>query len=234
MQGIHSYELIIETVEGAPPFDYDTLSGNPPPAGLNLDPVTGVLSGIPTTPGIFPFTVVSVDSNFCKVSTLYTLIGSPTDCPTITLPLDDWVVWEEGTFYSQPLVASSGVEPYVYFVTAGSPPPGLAHDPETGFISGYPAVEGVLKFAVTVQDANGCYGTRSYGVEVVCTLDVTITSPPEISGIVLACNSITASGAQVVDPGATFVAGIFLILGDGFSVGPETVFTAIIDPSLVP
>jgi len=63
---------------------------------------------------------------------------------------------------------------------------------------------------------------------------VTITSPPEISGIVLACNSVTASGVQVVDLGATFVTGIFIVLGDGFSVGPETVFTAIIDPSLVP
>jgi hypothetical protein len=321
------YEVTIETLEGAPPFDYDTLPGNPPPAGLSLDPVTGVLSGIMTSPGIYPFTVVSVDSNFCKVSNLYNLIVSPADCPTIELPLDDWVEWEEGTFFSQPLAASGGVEPYVYYVTAGSLPPGLALDPETGnlsgtpdtpgiyqftlsavdadfcigsheytiiinpegcpaigispdvetlpnassgipyeetltadggeapytwvisagamplglaldpetgIISGYPAADDVFNFAVTVQDVNGCYGTRAYGVEVVCTLDVTITSPPEISGIVLGCNSITASGVQVVDPGATFIAGSFIILGDGFSVGPDTEFTAIIDSSLVP
>ena len=67
-----------------------------------------------------------------------------------------------------------------------------------------------------------------------CTLDVTITSPPEISGIVQAYKSVTAPGVQVVDPGATIVTGIFIFLGDEFSVGPETVFTAIIDPSLVP
>jgi hypothetical protein len=321
------YEVTIETLEGAPPFDYDTLPGNPPPAGLSLDPVTGALSGMLNTPGIFPFTVVSVDSNFCKVSNLYNLIVSPADCPAIELPLDDWVEWEEGTFFSQPLEASGGVEPYVYYLTAGSLPPGLALDPETGIISGtpdtpgiyqftlsavdadfcigsheytiiinpegcpavsiapdvqtlpnassgipyeetltadggeapytwvisagalplglaidpetgiisgYPAADDVFSFAVTVQDANGCYGTRAYGVEVVCTLDVTITSLPEISGIVLGCNSITASGVQVVDPGATFIAGSFIALGDAFSVGPDTVFTAIIDPTLVP
>lgn len=320
-----AYQVSIETSGGAPPYTYDTLPGNPPPPGLMLDPVSGVVSGIPTTPGIFPFTILSVDSNFCKLSTIYSLIVSPASCPTITLPPDDLPDEEEGTFYSQSVAATGGTEPYIYSVTVGVLPPGLALDPDTGIISGtpdtpgiyrftisaiddsfcigsqdytiiinpegcpvidispdvlpnassgtpydemltatggvspyvwvvsagelpdglvldpatgnlsgIPAVDDVFSFAVTAQDADGCYATQGYGVEVICTLDLMITSPSEISGFYQACNSITASGVRLVSPGATFVAGSSIVLGDGFSVDSGADFTAIIDPSLVP
>jgi hypothetical protein len=62
--------------------------------------------------------------------------------------------------------------------------------------------------------------------------DLTITSPPLISGDFEACNSITVSGVEVVSPGATFRAGSVISLDNDFSVASEVDFTAVIDPSL--
>jgi hypothetical protein len=62
--------------------------------------------------------------------------------------------------------------------------------------------------------------------------DLTISSPPLISGDFEACNSITASGVEVVSPGATFRAGSLISLDNDFSVASEVGFTAVIDPSL--
>jgi hypothetical protein len=220
---------------GVEPYVYYVTAGSLPP-GLALDPETGNLSGTPDTPGIYQFTLSAVDADFCIGSHEYTIIINPEGCPAIGISPDVETLpnASSGIPYEETLTADGGEAPYTWVISAGAMPLGLALDPETGIISGYPAADDVFNFAVTVQDVNGCYGTRAYGVEVVCTLDVTITSPPEISGIVLGCNSITASGVQVVDPGATFIAGSFIVLGDGFSVGPDTEFTAIIDSSLVP
>jgi len=225
----------ITAVGGEEPYVYFVTAGDLPPR-LALDPETGILTGTPDTPGIYQFTLSAIDARFCIGSQDYTIIVNPEGCPAISISLDVDKLpnASSGIPYEETLSADGGEAPYTWVISAGAMPLGLALDPETGIISGYPAADDVFNFAVTVQDVNGCYGTRAYGVEVVCTLDVTITSPPEISGIVLACNSITASGVQVVDPGATFVAGSFIGLGDGFSIGPDTEFTAIIDPSLVP
>lgn len=49
-------------------------------------------------------------------------------------------------------------------------------------------------------------------------VDLTISSPPTISGLFEACDFVSAAGVQVVSPGATLRAGRGVLLGDGFSV----------------
>jgi hypothetical protein len=150
---------------GAPPYTYGKpQGGNNPPPGLALDPVTGVLSGLATTPGIFDFAIVGTDSNFCKVLTVYNMIVSPQGCPTVTFTPDDVSNGIVGTFYSDVVTASGGTGPYVYTVTAGDLPPGLALDPDSGVISGTPTTAGIYQFTIGTVDADFCTGSVDYTI----------------------------------------------------------------------
>ena len=79
---------------------------------------------------------------------------------------------------------------------------------------------------------SGAYGLQAT-VGVTCSPDdLTINSPPMISGDFEACNSVTASGVEVISPGATFLAGASITLANDFSVASGAGLTALIDPSL--
>ncbi len=160
-----AYSVTFEASGGAPPYDYDTVQGgNPPPTGLTLDPVTGVMSGIPTTAGIFPFVLEVNDSNFCLVRMPLNLIVSPPGCPAITFTPDTLPDEVEGTFYSQVVAASGGTEPYSYSVTAGGLPAGLSLDPLSGLIGGTPDTPGIYQFTISIIDFIFCIGSHDYSV----------------------------------------------------------------------
>jgi hypothetical protein len=80
--------------------------------------------------------------------------------------------------------------------------------------------------------------TGSFGLEVTIggacpfTNDLLIEPPPAtISGDSSACETIEASGVEVVAPGATFRAGTQVALGNDFSVGSDVSFEAVLDES---
>lgn len=55
------YSFTFDTSGGTPPYTFDIPSGNLPP-GLTLNPSTSEVSGVPTLPGTFPFTIRVTDS----------------------------------------------------------------------------------------------------------------------------------------------------------------------------
>lgn len=61
---------------GVPPFVFSITAGALPP-GLTLNPATGVVSGIPSEPGIFGFTISVVDANLngSSVACSITILG---------------------------------------------------------------------------------------------------------------------------------------------------------------
>lgn len=56
-----AYAYFFCVAGGSAPFVWSLVAGSLPP-GLSLDPATGIVSGIPTTAGVFPFTIGVTDS----------------------------------------------------------------------------------------------------------------------------------------------------------------------------
>jgi len=131
------------------------------PAGLNLNPATGVLSGTPTTNGSFTFTVTATGFGACTGSQSYTVVIGSGGCPAVTLPaaLPNGSV---GALYSIAVAASpSGL--YSYGVTAGSLPPGVTLFGSNGVIFGYPTAVGTYSFTITATQG-ACSGSQAYTV----------------------------------------------------------------------
>ena len=81
---------------------------------------------------------------------------------TVTIPITTPPGLPPGTVgvpYQQPItINTEGTEsPYTWTVSAGSLPPGLALNSETGVLSGTPAAAGVFSFTLTVVDSWGYY-----------------------------------------------------------------------------
>ena len=64
--------------------------------------------------------------------------------------------------FSTTLSASNGTAPYIYSITGGSVPTGMALNTAIGTLSGTPTAAGPYNFTVTVTDANGATGSRAY------------------------------------------------------------------------
>ena len=124
------------------------------PAMLNLDPLTGVISGTPTTAGTASFTVRATDTLNQSDTQDFSIVVSPANAPltitTTSLPSE-----QEGDTYNATLQRSGGVGPFTWSVTP-SLPDGLSLNSATGQITGTLAEgsEGLYNLTFTVQDSS--------------------------------------------------------------------------------
>ena len=147
-----AYSAGLSFFGGNAPVTWSVFSGSLPP-GLNLDPLTGSISGTPTQAGSFTFTLQLTDSSTptptMARSTLSITIASP--LLITTTALNDGVI---GVAYSQSLMATGGNANLSWSLATGSAPlpAGLTLSP-AGVISGSPTgPAGTFSFAVQVQD----------------------------------------------------------------------------------
>ena len=126
-----------------------SLAGGSLPDGLTLSP-SGVISGTPTTQGVFDFGVQARDSAV-PAQTSWKGFQLVTALPlqiTTAAPLPNALV---GFAYTQPLTAGGGIGPYTWTMTSGSLPPGVLW--ASGAIGGIPTARIPGTFSVRVTDS---------------------------------------------------------------------------------
>ena len=108
-------------------------------------------------------------------------------------------------------------------------------DFESGDTSAWSGVSGSYAGHLAVN--GGAARLGSFGLEVtvggICSVSDDLVITPPVEGTFVGCNTITASGVQVVGTGATFAAGSLITLGEAFSVSSLSPFQAVLDPGLL-
>ncbi len=194
---------ILTATGGKQPY---TWSATGLPAGVTLNSVNGSVSGSPSQPGNYAFTVQVSDSETppatAKLALTLQVLGLATSA-----------VLPEGStaaVYSLAFSAAGGTGPYVF--TSPNLPPGLAFSGAT--LTGTPTTVGSYSFTVRVQDASG-FGTSS-----VFSLIVTGPATPlNISGSALPGGAAGATYSQALTGTGGAPPYTWTIVGGGLPLG---------------
>ncbi len=180
------YAATLRATGGTAPYTYAITTGALP-AGLTLNPTTGVVSGTPTTAGTYTFTSTVTDSkgNTDFVVCTIVVIAVPPDLECGTCAAGKATV---GTPYSAMLSVVGGTAPFTFSIIGGSLPPGLTLNTSTGAITGTPTTAGYYTITAKVVDAAGKWDTS------VCPI-VVVNSPVNLD-----CGPCSAGKAYVGTP----------------------------------
>lgn len=143
-----AYTAQLAALGGVPPYGAWTVSSGVLPPGLSLASTTGALTGTPSTPGSYSFSITTTDT----AGTL-----SPPQPFTVVIAQVPVVVTGAlmaglpGVPYTATLTAKGGSAPLVWAVSSGTLPAGLSLSPGMGIISGTPQSAAGTTFNFTVQ-----------------------------------------------------------------------------------
>ena len=99
-----------------------------------------------------------------------------------------------GQAYSQAITAQSGVAPFTFSVSAGTPPAGLTLS-AAGVLAGTPSTVGSSSFTVSVADVDGVPGSRAYTMSIACPVIAILPSTlPDAQLGTAYAQTLTASG----------------------------------------
>ena len=186
-----AYAYPVRAAGGTGAITYAVTAGTLP-AGLTLNPNSGVIGGTPTAAGTSPFTVTATDANGASASQQATLVVST----PLTLAPAALAPTTRGTPFTQTETTGGGRGPATFAVTAGTLPAGLTLDPTTGVLSGTPTTNGPVNFGITATDADGRTATQSYSGVVVDPLAVSTTGIAPASRGVPYSAPIAATGGR--------------------------------------
>jgi hypothetical protein len=145
---------------GTEPYSWVATAGLPP--GLTINASTGLISGTPTTAGLFNFGVQVSDSKQLAARG-YALTINPAPLTITTVPpLFNGIV---GTPYSQTFSASGGVKPYAWSILSGDTG-NLKLDPGSGTLQGTPQAAGTLTFTLQVADNAGARASSTFSLTI--------------------------------------------------------------------
>jgi len=158
------------------------------PAGLTLNAATGAITGTPTTAGVYTFTIQAKDTQGNVGSSNCSITVAPAPL-TLTCPAG---TAQAGVAYSSQAVATGGVTPYTFSVSAGVLPPGLTLNASTGAVTGTPTTAGSYSFTLKVTDSTGASKTANCSISVVAPQPLTLACPAGAGQVGVAYSSTPA------------------------------------------
>ncbi|HMV87962.1 MAG TPA: putative Ig domain-containing protein [Blastocatellia bacterium] len=172
-----AYNQTLSGSGGTAPYTF-AVTGGALPNGLSLS-AAGALTGAPTAPGTFNFTVQATAANGCAGTRAYSV---QINCQTITVNPDSPAAGTAGAAYSQTFTHAGGVGAVTFNLT-GILPAGLSFNTGTATLSGTPTQTGTFNnIVVTATDSNNCTGSRTYSLVINCpTINVNPTNLPNAS-----------------------------------------------------
>ncbi len=183
-----------------------TLASGSLPAGVSLNPSTGVVSGaVSADPSAACACQVTLTATDASKATATTGTIYLTVVPPVTATLPATYGFEQGTLSNTdaPVVANA-IGTVTFSLASGSPPPGMAIDSATGVVSGVPSASGNYQFVVRAVDSSSTASTTGTGVTGTVTVAVSgaleITSAQDPTPVHV--------GAPVVAPGPKAVGGL--------------------------
>lgn len=162
------YSFTFNVAGGAPPYTFMESPFLALPPGLTLSPA-GVLSGTPSSSGIFSIQPIVTDSNNAQFNGFsYSVAITPSGTPNpltaatqITIPTS---IGAELPLEVE-LIPTGGVPPVSYSVTSGTLPQGLAIFPGangvSSFLAGTPQTPGTYTFTLVATDSAGQTASQS-------------------------------------------------------------------------
>ncbi|MGO9829122.1 MAG: beta strand repeat-containing protein, partial [Myxococcaceae bacterium] len=200
------------------------------PAGLSLDPVSGVISGAPTTvSGPVNYTIIALNSGGNTTTTVTISVNDL--APTHLVYTNSSEVYTVGTAISMNVPSNTGGTVGTYAVSPALPA-GLSLDPITGIVSGMPtAVAAMANYTVTASNSVGsATATLTIAVDDVPPTHLTYSATPVVYtvGAPIANNAPTSSGGKVVSYAVAppLPAGLALSPTTGIISGTPTTVTA--------
>ena len=196
-------------------------TNNALPPNMSLSP-SGVLSGIPTTAGVYGFTIRAAQTGgpfvdkFFQLTVLSPLVLSPASLPlgTLTFP------------YTVTFSGSGGQPPYSISLSNGSLPSGLNFNSNTATIDGTPAQIGTFPITIILFDNLQNANSRTYNLQVTAPFTISpATLPNLIAGMAFSQPLISTGGAGTVNwsvLSGSLPAGLILNTSTGLFSGTPT------------
>jgi hypothetical protein len=150
------------TAVGASPITFAVGSGSLPP-GMTISS-SGVLSGSPTTVGLYTYTVLATGPTGSTSTGSFSMtVGATSGPPVFTAdgPAGSGTV---GTAYSYGFTAVGG-SPITFAVGSGSLPPGITIS-SSGVLSGTPTADGLYDYTILATGPAGSTSTGSFSITV--------------------------------------------------------------------
>jgi hypothetical protein len=148
-----SYSTTLAASGGTPPYTWSLVSGSLP-NGLQLNSLTGTISGTLSFAGSFSFTVQAADSQSPSATATkpLSIVVNPAPPAALNITTTSLPGGRVNVAYSQTVQATGGTQPYSWSLASGTLPNGLTLNATTGVIRGTPTKKGTYSFVVRVRD----------------------------------------------------------------------------------